>query len=100
MLWLYVPGRGWVLQSPAPVFQGCVVAPTIPRPFGLAGTARALGVFTAVLLLLWMWTGGHHLEVAGAVAAAVLVDILREPFLAFFKSLRRIPGPRLRSGGA
>ncbi|MFD3876141.1 hypothetical protein [Streptomyces sp. NPDC058623] len=100
MLWIYVPGRGWVLQSPAPVFKGCVITPAVPRPFGLAGMARVLGVMVVVLLLGWMWVEGHHLEVLGAVAAALLVDILREPASAFLKTPRRVTGLRPRDGDA
>ncbi|MDX2393776.1 hypothetical protein NJL88_27690 [Streptomyces sp. DK15] len=100
MLWIYMPGRGWVLQSPAPAFQGCVITPAIPRPFGLTTMSRLLGVLVVLPALGWMWADGHHLEVLGAIAAALLVDILREPVLAFFKTLRCIPGLRLRDGDA
>ncbi|MFF4324759.1 hypothetical protein [Streptomyces sp. NPDC001568] len=100
MLWIYMPGRGWVLQSPTPVFKGCVITPTVPRPFGLTATPHLLGVLVVLLPLGWMWVDGHHLEVLGAVAAALLVDILREPVLAFLKTLRRNPGLRLRGGDA
>lgn len=100
MLWIYAPGRGWVLQSPAPAFQGCVITPAVPRSFGLASTARVAGVLAVILLLGWMWAAGHHVEVVGAVAAAVLVDVLRERVFASLKVLRVAAGLRLRGGDA
>ncbi|MFJ6798088.1 hypothetical protein [Streptomyces sp. NPDC091268] len=87
MLWLYVPGRGWLLQPAAPSpSPGCVITPgtlRTPRAFGFSGTAAtAAGAVLAALTLLWMCTAGHAIEVIAAVVAAALADLMREPLRA------------------
>ncbi|MFD3700097.1 hypothetical protein ACFWUZ_28910 [Streptomyces sp. NPDC058646] len=98
MLWLYVPGSGWVLQPAAPALPGCVITPRVPRGFGFTRVARWTAVVATALGLAWLWEAGHATEVAGAVLAAVLGEVLSEPARRGFGSLRGALPRGLRGG--
>ncbi|MER5934819.1 hypothetical protein [Streptomyces sp. NPDC002054] len=89
MLWLYVQGKGWVLQPAPPAPSGCVITPVVHPGFGFTRTARATVVFTALLGLAWMWSDGHEIEVIGAALAAVLIEILARPVRRTVRLVRR-----------
>lgn len=87
MLWLYTQG-GWALQPSTLPTNGCVLRPPIPRSFGFGRSLLAIGV--PLIALGWLWFGGHAVEVAGAVLAAVLIGAADRPLRALAPRLARL----------
>ncbi|MEV7616215.1 hypothetical protein [Streptomyces sp. NPDC089799] len=93
MLWLYLRGKGWVLQPTPSAPSGCVITRGIHPGFGFTRTINATAAITAIIGLAWMWSVGHEIEVIGAVLAAVLIEILARPARSALRLLRPgVPG--------
>ncbi|MFC8511100.1 hypothetical protein ACFU3J_16165 [Streptomyces sp. NPDC057411] len=87
---IFVPGVGWVFQPVVPLSPGCVYAPVEqPKTFGFR--SAAIGIL-ATLVLLWQ-SFTHPVEVIGAIAAAICLDVL----VRLARTLRR---PPVLKGGA